>query len=89
MSRRRDRDPIGSFKDQRERDRLKESFIRETNGILFRFSYRQISRLDELVAAMLDDVESGGGSTVKYMDPELYAARDDPRIAITQVTTGQ
>ena len=63
-----------AFRDQLDRDRLKERTLREAGKLLFRFSYRQHGEMDRLVADMLAKagLPRAGGETV-YMDPELYA----------------
>ena len=57
------------FKKQREHDLLKESHIRATGGLLYRFSYRQRNQIPEFVTRMLKDVVSVSG--VVYLD-SLY-----------------
>lgn len=55
------------FQDQRTRDLLKEKHIRDTNGLLFRFSYRQTAHIESLVAQMLEHAANGTTGVV-YMD---------------------
>lgn len=62
---------VKKFKDQRTRDLLKEEYIIKTNGILFRFSYRQTKDIPELVEKMISVVSSGRTGVFK-MDPEIY-----------------
>jgi hypothetical protein len=61
---------VAKFNDQRARDLLKETYINVNNGLLFRFSYRQTSRIASLVAEMLEMVKSGRTGVV-YMD-DIY-----------------
>lgn len=58
---------LAKFNDQRARDLLKETYIRVNNGILFRFSYRQLSQIESLVSKMLEYVRAGKTGVV-YMD---------------------
>lgn len=58
---------IAKFQDQRARDLLKKDHIRETGGLLFRFSYRQTAQIESLVATMLEHVTKGTKGVV-YMD---------------------
>lgn len=63
-----------AFRDQLDRDRLKERTLRKARKLLFRFSYRQHGEMDRLVTDMLAKaaLPRVGGETV-YMDPEFYA----------------
>lgn len=58
---------IAKFQDQRARDLLKEKHIRDTGGLLFRFSYRQTAQIESLVAKMLEHAANGTTGVV-YMD---------------------
>lgn len=64
--------PEEMFQDQRMRDLLKDEYIRENGLLLFRFSYRQVEKLEELVSQMVSHVEKGDSGRVVYMDPEIY-----------------
>lgn len=66
----RTKDPIiglEKFRDQRVRDHLKEDYIRRTNKLLFRVSYRQLKQIGTLVDKMISESESGRTGVV-YMD---------------------
>ena len=66
----RTKDPIegtNRFRDQRVRDHLKEDYIRRTNKLLFRVSYRQLKHIGTLVDKMISESESGKTGVV-YMD---------------------
>lgn len=66
----RTKDPIKGlekFRDQRVRDHLKEDYIRRTNKLLFRVSYRQLKQMGTLVDKMISESESGRTGVV-YMD---------------------
>lgn len=55
------------LKDQRVRDLSKEDYIRNSNKLLFRISYRQLKQIPELVDNMIE-VSNSGFKGVKYMD---------------------
>lgn len=55
------------FADQRTRDLLKEQHIKNTGGLLFRISYRQLKEIDDLVDTMIQRFDSGETGVV-YLD---------------------
>lgn len=61
---------VAKFNDQRARDLLKETYINVNNGLLFRFSYRQTSKIESIVVKMLEHVKAGKTGVV-YMD-DIY-----------------
>jgi len=58
---------IKKLKDQRVRDLSKEEYIRNSGGLLFRISYRQLSEIPELVDEMIK-ISNLGRTGVHYMD---------------------
>ena len=59
------------FVDQRNRDLSKEEYIRSIGGLLYRFSYRQMTQIPELVERMLLDIKNGVKGVI-YLDDLLY-----------------
>jgi len=58
------------FKKQQDSDLIKEKYIRDNNKLLFRFSYRQTGKIEELVNEMLEKVKLGVKGVI-YMD-DIY-----------------
>ena len=56
------------FKDQRDRDLLKEKHIIDNNKLLFRISYRQFDQLEELVQEMISKSDENHKGVVKMDD---------------------
>jgi len=56
------------FKDQRDRDLLKEKHIIDNNKLLFRISYRQFNQLENLVKDMISKSDEGHKGVVKMDD---------------------
>ena len=59
------------FVDQRNRDLSKEEYIRSIDGLLYRFSHRQMGKIPELVERMLLDINNGVKGVI-YLDDLLY-----------------
>lgn len=60
------------FVDQRNRDLLKEKYIRSIDGLMYRFSYKQTDKIPEFVSRMLEDIKNEVKGIV-YLDDSLYA----------------
>ena len=56
------------FKDQRDRDLLKEKYIIDNNKLLYGISYRQFDQLEELVQEMISKSEKNYKGVVKMDD---------------------
>jgi len=59
------------FVDQRNRDLSKEAYIRSIDGLMYRFSYRQMTQIPEFVSRMLEDIKNGVKGVI-YLDDLLY-----------------
>ena len=66
---------LEKLKDQRVRDLSKEDYIRNSGGLLFRISYRQLSKIPELVENMIN-VSNSGVIGVHYMDDIYWNSLD-------------
>jgi len=66
---------LEELKDQRVRDLSKENYIRNSGGLLFRISYRQLSKIPELVDKMIN-VSNSGVIGVHYMDNIYWNSLD-------------